>query len=1685
MRRADRLTHLPASLAALALVVPLALVGIATPASAAPGDLARTGTATADRFQSDGDGTFPPDAAIDGDPTTRWASGNGPDEDVPYTAWVQVDLGATASVDHVVLAWEAAFAAGYDVQVATTAPDDPASWTTVHAEAAGDGGTDDVTFGATDARYVRVQMNQRTSFTWDPARLHWYGYSLFSLEVYGTPTQVAAAFAAGSTTVPAGSDATVPVILATGAATDTTVRVQSTGGTGVAGTDYTAVDQVVTFPAGSTEATVTVPTVDHGPLGQVRTVELTLSEPSAGLVLGGRTTSTVTITPHGDLPDVGAVTVLDDYESGVPAGYSTWGISAPVTPVLSTAPVDRGGSGLVATVSGAPAPGDWFGFTHDIAATDWSAHDGFTFWFLGTGGGGLLRYELKSNGQLFERSVTDDTAGWRQVNVAFSQLRLKGNPASDARFDPSASTGFAVTLTDLGAGAWTFDDLGLYDRVTTIEDAEGEVPIAAPGSTVGIFTWGSAPDLVSLAVTEQDRDGAPAGNHVLSGDYLIPSGGWGGFSENLAAGQDWSSFRGIRLAWYASQPTRPASPTAGGDIKVELKDGGPDGEHSELWAATFKDNWSSDGSRWNIVDLPFSAFTLSGYQPGDAATRNGTLDLTSAWGYAITMVPGTAESVGWAVDDVQLYGSAVPAPTATVTAGSDVVLVDPGETAQVPVVLTTTDGQPLTGDVTVAYANGAGTAVAGTHYDAFAGTLTFPAGTASGSTQTIDVVTHATAAVDDARTVGVDLTATGAVVGTSPKVVLNAVGAAYLDPTKTTAERVDDLLGRMTLAEKIGQMTQAERLGLQSPSQIADLGLGSVLSGGGSVPAQNTPAGWADMVDGFQRQALSTRLQIPLVYGVDAVHGHNNVVGATIFPHNEGLGAARDADLVEQVERTTAQEVRATGVPWAFAPCLCVTRDERWGRSYESFGEDPALVTAMAGASIVGLQGADQADLSGPDKVLATAKHWVGDGGTTYDPALAGSGYPIDQGITHVDSLDQLRRLYVDPYVPAIEAGVGSIMPSYSAVSIAGGAPVRMHEDAALNTDLLKGELGFDGFLISDWEGIDKLPGGTYADKAARAVNAGLDMAMAPYNFGAFITGITDKVGSGEVAQSRVDDAVRRILTQKFALGLFDAPFADRTLAADVGSDAHRAVAREAAAKSQVLLKNADDLLPLAPDTKVYVAGSNADDLGNQAGGWTISWQGGSGDITPGTSILEGIQAADASVTYSKDASAPVGDAQVGVVVVGETPYAEGQGDVGNNAKSLSLSAADRAAIDTVCGALPCAVLVVSGRPQLVTDKLGAIDALVASWLPGTEGAGVADVLFGSRPFTGRLPVTWPATADQVPVNVGDDTYAPMYPYGWGLRTDAQRDRLTALVATLPAGAAKDAVQAVLDAPVWVGDALDPAATGEAVRLLARAAETLDGTDRETAAAAGTVVSLVRDLAQDASGPDDAGATADAEHALMSGDASGAVDLLAGVIGVSTAEPVASTTGLSLSSSITAFGHASTARVTVRAPGGTVSGSVQVLVDGSAVATAPLAADGTARVPLPAALATGRHAVTAVYGGAPAADPPVLGSTSAAATLTVTKALPAVTTNGTDWSVRRADVKQVHVQVTGVAGVAPTGTVDVWVNGARKGSATLDSRGTAVVTLPVGTRTSLVLVTYGGDRTYLPWIAAPHLLVVR
>lgn len=672
------------------------------------------------------------------------------------------------------------------------------------------------------------------------------------------------------------------------------------------------------------------------------------------------------------------------------------------------------------------------------------------------------------------------------------------------------------------------------------------------------------------------------------------------------------------------------------------------------------------------------------------------------------------------------------------------------------------------------------------------GVLTFPAGTTA--TKWLEL----TAPQDDvAETAMIHTLAIGAATAT---IVVNAHGLPYLDAKRPIHKRVADLLARMTLEEKIGQMTQAERAAVfDDPSLIAQWRLGSVLSGGGSTPPNNTPAGWVEMVNAFQAQALSTRLQIPLIYGIDAVHGHGNVYGATIFPHNIGLGATRDPKLVEQIGAATAAEVRATGIPWNFSPCLCVSRDERWGRTYESFGEDPALVARMS-SIIDGMQGKR---LSDDSSVLATAKHFAGDGHTVFDTATAQANegkpwweqrYTIDQGVT-VTSRGEFAWIDFSPYLPAIrKEKVGSVMPSFSSIDWTEdgvGNPTKMHAHHDLITGLLKRGTGFDGFVISDWEGIHQIPdpdnpaeGGLTAYKVRAGVNAGIDMFMQPNNAAQFEQLLLAEVQAGRVSQARIDDAVSRILRKKFELGLFEKPYASTDNLDQVGSPEHRALARKAAAASQVLLKN-EGVLPLSSGGKFYVAGRNADDIGNQSGGWTIQWQGVSGDILPGTTILEGIRevAPNATVTFSEDASAPMDGADVGIVVVGETPYAEGYGDIAgpecgwcsepqHEEKSLSLQPGDKAVIDKVCGAMSkCVVLVVSGRPQVLTDQIGQMDALVASWLPGSEGAGVADVLFGRKPFTGKLPMTWPRSEEQVPINIGDREYNPLFPYGFGLRS--------------------------------------------------------------------------------------------------------------------------------------------------------------------------------------------------------------------------------------------------------------------------------------------------------------------------
>ncbi|MEJ3750956.1 glycoside hydrolase family 3 N-terminal domain-containing protein [Actinomycetes bacterium KLBMP 9797] len=568
--------------------------------------------------------------------------------------------------------------------------------------------------------------------------------------------------------------------------------------------------------------------------------------------------------------------------------------------------------------------------------------------------------------------------------------------------------------------------------------------------------------------------------------------------------------------------------------------------------------------------------------------------------------------------------------------------------------------------------------------------------------------------------------------------------APYLDAARPVADRVTDLLGRMSLADKVGQMTQVDRAAIAAdPGALTRHRIGSVLSGGDSAPPDPRAAGWADMYDEFQRAALATPLKIPMIYGVDAVHGHNAVRDATIFPHNIGLGATRDPALVEKIGRATAAEVSATGVDWTFAPCLCVARDDRWGRTYESYGEHPEIATSMTSV-ITGLQ---------ENGVLATAKHYLGDGGTTGGD---------DQGDTRLTEAE-LRAVHLPPFAEAVRKGVGAVMASFSSWN-----GQRVHRHRYLLTDLLKGELGFTGIVISDWAGIDRLDGqrDLTGAEVREAVNAGIDMAIVPRGYGQFITLLTAEVEAGRIPLARIDDANRRILTRKFTLGLFERPYADRALLPTVGGAAHRALAREAVRGSQVLLKNDRGALPLRADQKIFVAGKSADDIGNQSGGWTMTWQGSSGPITSGTTILTGIRQAAPTVTYERDGRGLDASYDVAVAVIGETPYAEYEGD---RPGGLTLDRTDAALLDRLYATgVPLVVVLVSGRPLDVAAHLPRWRALLAAWLPGTEGAGVADVLFGAAAPTGKLPVTWPAGDARRPINAGDGQQ-PLFPYGFGL----------------------------------------------------------------------------------------------------------------------------------------------------------------------------------------------------------------------------------------------------------------------------------------------------------------------------
>jgi beta-glucosidase len=575
--------------------------------------------------------------------------------------------------------------------------------------------------------------------------------------------------------------------------------------------------------------------------------------------------------------------------------------------------------------------------------------------------------------------------------------------------------------------------------------------------------------------------------------------------------------------------------------------------------------------------------------------------------------------------------------------------------------------------------------------------------------------------------------------------------------------QVKELLSRMTLEEKIGQMIQSEQAMLEDPADIGKYYLGSILSGGNSTPVEgNNLQAWNDLYDRCQQQALKTRLGIPILYGIDAVHGNNNIIGAVIFPHNVGLGCTRNPELVQQVARITAEEVRAIGIQWTFAPCVTVPRDERWGRTYEGFSEDPNLVGVLGAAAIRGLQGSD---LSDPLSVLACAKHFVGDGGTSAVVDRR-QGIHLDQGDMKVDE-QTLRRIYLVPYLDAVKVGVGSIMPSFSSWN-----GVKCSASKRLLTEILKDELGFEGFLISDYRAINQIDR-DYKTAIKISVNAGMDMGMIPSEYREFSAYLKELVSEGAVPMSRIDDAVTRILRVKFAMGLMDknrSQLADRKLIESFGSEKHRQVARQAVRQSLVLLKNQAKTLPLSKTARIHVGGKSADNLGNQCGGWSITWEGRSGNFVPGgTSILSAIRNTverTTEVTFSQDGTGAEG-ADVGVVVIGETPYSEGLGDRAD----LSLNSVDVAAVNNMKKAgIPVVVILISGRPMIVNDVLEKADAMIAAWLPGTEGRGVADVLFGDYKPTGKLSFTWPSSMSQIPIKFGDpDAEKPLFAYGFGL----------------------------------------------------------------------------------------------------------------------------------------------------------------------------------------------------------------------------------------------------------------------------------------------------------------------------
>ena len=596
-----------------------------------------------------------------------------------------------------------------------------------------------------------------------------------------------------------------------------------------------------------------------------------------------------------------------------------------------------------------------------------------------------------------------------------------------------------------------------------------------------------------------------------------------------------------------------------------------------------------------------------------------------------------------------------------------------------------------------------------------------------------------------------------------------AASQGLVDPA--TEKFVTDLMAKMTLEEKVGQMIQADITNMK-PEELRKYPVGSILAGGNSPPLsgndRSPQADWVATARAFRAVAMEPRANhapIPLIFGIDAVHGNNNVIGATIFPHNIALGAANDPGLIRRIGEVTAAETAATGPDWAFGPTLAVPQDDRWGRSYEGYSEDPAIVRSYAGEMVLGLQGPPgTTDRIQKGHVAASIKHFLGDGGT-----WGGT----DQGDTRV-SEDELIAIHSAGYVPAIDAGAMTVMASYSSWN-----GQKMHGNKSLLTDVLKGRMGFQGFVVGDWNGHGQVPGCTTTD-CPQTFNAGLDMVMAPDSWKGMFDSTIAHVRDGSLPMSRIDDAVRRILRVKAKLGLFDPARPIEGKAGVLGAPAHRAVAREAVEKSLVLLKN-NGVLPLKASAKVLVAGPGADSMGMQTGGWTLSWQGdGNGnELFPnGETIFAGIkqavEAGGGTATLSADGSFAA-KPDVAIVVFGEQPYAEMRGDI----RTLEFQPGDKQALALLrklkAAGVPVVSVFLSGRPLWVNPEINASDAFVAAWLPGTEGAGVADVLIGDKAgkprkdFRGRLSFSWPKTAGQFTLNKGKPGYDPLFALGYGL----------------------------------------------------------------------------------------------------------------------------------------------------------------------------------------------------------------------------------------------------------------------------------------------------------------------------